>query len=43
MNEIQRQEQGQLQALDVAELHALVQLLGSSSMVMGAIVIVIGI
>jgi hypothetical protein len=43
MKEIQRQEQGQLQALDVAELHALVQLLGSSSMVMGAIVIVIGI
>ena len=43
MNEIQRHEQGQLQALDVAELHALVQLLGSSSIAMGAIVIVIGI
>ena len=43
MNEIQRQEQLQLQALDVAELHALVQLLGSSSIAMGAIVIVIGI
>ena len=42
MNEIQRQEQGRLQALDVAELHALVQLLGSSSIAMGAIVIVIG-
>jgi Predicted membrane protein (DUF2127) len=42
MNEIQQQEQGQLQALDVAELHALVQLLGSASIAMGAIVIVIG-
>lgn len=43
VNEIQQQEQGQPQALDLAELHALVQLLGSSSIVMGAIVIVIGI
>ncbi|MGH9977996.1 MAG: DUF2127 domain-containing protein [Nitrososphaeraceae archaeon] len=42
MNEIQQQEQGQPQALDVAELHALVQLLGSSSIAMGAVVIVIG-
>ena len=39
----QEQEQQQLQTLDVAELHTLVQLLGSSSIVMSAIVIVIGI
>jgi hypothetical protein len=42
LTEIQQQEQ-QPQTLDVAELHALVQLLGSSSIVMGAIVLVIGI
>jgi hypothetical protein len=41
LTEIQQQDQ-QPQTLDVAELHALVQLLGSSSIVMGAIVLVIG-
>lgn len=41
--EIQQQEQGQPQTLNVAELHALIQLLGSSSIVMGTIVMVIGI
>lgn len=43
MTEMEQQEQGQQQTLSVAELHALIQLLGSSSIVMGAIVMVIGI
>ncbi len=43
MTEMEQQEQGQQQPLSVAELHALIQLLGSSSIVMGAIVMVIGI
>lgn len=43
ITQIQQQEQGQPQTLNVAELHALIQLLGSSSIVMGAIVMVIGI
>jgi len=43
MTELQQQEQGQQQRLNVAELHALIQLLGSSSIFMGAIVMVIGI
>jgi hypothetical protein len=43
MTEMEQHEQGQQQTLSVAELHALIQLLGSSSIVMGAIVIVIGI
>ena len=42
MTEMEQQEQGQQQTLSVAELHALIQLLGSSSIVMGAIVMVIG-
>ena len=43
MTEMEQQEQGQEQSLSVAELHALIQLLGSSSIIMGAIVMVIGI
>ena len=43
MTEMEQQEQGQQQTLSVAELHALILLLGSSSIVMGAIVMVIGI
>lgn len=43
MTEMEQQEQGQQQTLSVAELHALIQLLGSSSIIMGAIVMVIGI
>jgi hypothetical protein len=45
MTEIQEheQEQEQPQTIDVAELHALVQLLGTISIVMGVIVLVIGI
>jgi hypothetical protein len=38
MTELEQQEQGQQQRLNVAELHALIQLLGSSSIIMGAIV-----
>lgn len=41
--ELQQREQGQPQTLNVAEIHSLIQLLGSSSMVLGAIVMVIGI
>jgi hypothetical protein len=43
MTELRQQEQGQPQTLYVAELHVLIQLLGSISIVMGAIVMVIGI
>ena len=43
MTEMEQQEQGQQQTLSVAELHALIKLLGSSSIDMGAIVMVIGI
>jgi hypothetical protein len=43
MTELQQLEQGQPQTLNLAELHALIQLLGSISIVMGAIVMVIGI
>jgi hypothetical protein len=43
MTELRQQEQGQPQTLYVAELHVLIQLLGSISIAMGAIVMVIGI
>jgi hypothetical protein len=43
MTELQQLGQGQPQTLNLAELHALIQLLGSISIVMGAIVMVIGI
>jgi hypothetical protein len=42
MTELQQREQGQPQTLNVAEIHSLIQLLGSS-IVLGAIVMVIGI
>ena len=43
MTELQQREQEQLQTLNVAEIHSLIQLLGSSSIVLGAIVMMIGI
>jgi uncharacterized membrane-anchored protein len=43
MTELQQREQEQLQTLNVTEIHSLIQLLGSSSIVLGAIVMMIGI
>ena len=41
MTELQQREQEQLQTLNVAEIHSLIQLLGSSSIVLGAIVMML--